>query len=89
MTTKDDNSASELFDYNKSVLTSFGIETNDDELGLPYIYWIPEIKNVYKTHVSIAVPSKFSTQPLSILFILVLTLCHIKQGLQKNCKTAY
>ena len=30
-----DFSASELLDNHKSVLTSFGIETNDDELDLP------------------------------------------------------
>ena len=33
-----DLSASEVLDNHKSVLTSFGIETSDDELDLPYIY---------------------------------------------------
>ena len=37
-----DFSASEVLDNHKSVLTSFGIETSDDELDLPYIYWIPK-----------------------------------------------
>ena len=32
-----DFSASEVLDNHKSVLTSFGIETSDDELDLPYI----------------------------------------------------
>ena len=31
-------SASEVLDNHKSVLTSFGTETSDDELDLPYIY---------------------------------------------------
>ena len=33
-----DLSASEVLDNHKSVLTSFRIETSDDELDLPYIY---------------------------------------------------
>ena len=44
-----DFSASEVLDTHKSILTSFGIETSDDELDLPYIYWIPKMhKNPYK-----------------------------------------
>ena len=44
-----DLSASEVLDNEISVLTSFGIETSDDELDLPYIYWIPKMhKNPYK-----------------------------------------
>ena len=35
-----DFSASEVLDNHKSVLTSFGIQTTDEELDLPYIYWI-------------------------------------------------
>ena len=31
-------SASEVLDNHKSVLTSFGIQTNNEELDLPYIY---------------------------------------------------
>ena len=62
-----DFSASEVLDNHKSVLTSFGIETSDDELDLPYIYWIPKMhKNPYK-HRFIAGSSKCSTKPLSIL----------------------
>ena len=82
-----DLSASEVLDNHKSVLTSFGIETSDDELDLPYIYWIPKMhKDPYK-HRFIAGSSKCSTKPLSILFTKLLT--HIKQGLQKHCETAY
>ena len=43
-------SASEVLDNHKSVLTSFGIETSDDELDLPYIYWIPKM---HKIHINI------------------------------------
>ena len=46
-----DFSASEVLDNHKSVLTSFGIETSEDELDLPYIrvYWIPKMhKDPYK-----------------------------------------
>ena len=82
-----DFSVSEMLDNHKSVLTSFGIETSDDELDLPYIYWIPKMhKNPYK-HRFIASSSKCSTKPLSILLTKLLT--HINQGLQKYCETAY
>ena len=82
-----DFSASEVLDNHKSVLTSFGIQTTDEELDLPYIYWIPKMhKNPYK-HRFIAGSSKCSTKPLSILLTKLLT--HIKQGLQKYCETAY
>ena len=82
-----DFSASEVLDNHKSVLTSFGIQTTDKELDLPYIYWIPKMhKNPYK-HRFIASSSKCSTKPLSILLTKLLT--HIKQGLQKYCETSY
>ena len=38
-------SASEVLDNHKSALFSFGIQTNNEELDLPYIYWIPKIHN--------------------------------------------
>ena len=82
-----DFSASEVLDNHKSVLTSFGIQTTDKELDLPYIYWIPKMhKNPYKNWF-IAGSSKCSTKPLSILLTKLLT--HIKQGLQKYCETSY
>ena len=80
-------SASKVLENRKPVLTSFGIDTNDDELYLPYIYWIPKMhKNPYK-HLFIAGSTKCSTKPLSILLTKMLT--HITQGLQKYCETAY
>ena len=45
-----DFSASEVLDNHKSVLTSFGIQTNNEELDLPYIYWIPKM---HKIHINI------------------------------------
>ena len=79
-----DFSASEVLDNHKSVLTSFGIQSNSEELDLPYIYWIPKMhKNPYK-HRFIAGSSKCSTKPLSILLTKLLT--HIKQCLQKYCE---
>ena len=82
-----DFSVSEVLDNHKSVLTSFGKHTTDEELDLPYIYWIPKMhKNPYK-HRFIAGSSKCSTKPQSILLTKLLT--HIKQGLQKYCETSY
>ena len=77
-----DFSASEVLDNHKSVITSFGIETSDDELDLPYIYWIPKMqkKNPYK-HRFIAGSSQCSTKPLSILLTKLLT--QFKQDLQR------
>ena len=54
-----DLSASEVLDNHKSVLTSFGIEIKNEELDLPYIYWIAKIhKDPYK-HRFIAGSSKW------------------------------
>ena len=54
-------SASAVLDNHKSILTSFGIQANSEELDLPYIYWIPKMhKNPYK-HTFIAGSSKCST----------------------------
>ena len=77
-----------IANYSTTKLTfSFGIQTNNEELDLPYIYWIPKMhKNEYK-HRFIAGSSKCSTKPLSILLTKLLT--HIKQGFQKYCETAY
>ena len=62
-----DLSASEVLDNHTSVLTSFGIQSNSEELDLPYMYWISKMhKSPYK-HRFIAASSKCSTKPLSIL----------------------
>ena len=41
-------SASEVLDNHKSVLISFGIQTNDEEIDLPYIYWFQNINFTYR-----------------------------------------
>ena len=46
-----DFSASEVLDNHKSVLPSFGIQTNNEDLDLSYIYWIP--KKHKKIHIHI------------------------------------
>ena len=40
-----DFSASKVLDNHKSVLTSFVIQTDNEEFDLPYIYWIPTMYN--------------------------------------------
>ena len=82
-----DFSASEVLDNHESVLTSFGIQTTDEDFDLTYMYRNPKThKNPYK-HRFIAGSSKCSIKPLSILLTKLLT--HIKQGLQKYCETSY
>ena len=60
---------------------------NEDELDLPYIYWIPKMHKIHINIDSFAGSARCSTKPLSILLTKLLT--HIKQGLQKYCETAY
>ena len=72
-----DFSASEVLDNHKSVRTSFVIQTDNKDLDLPYIYWVPKMhKHPYKNRF-IAGSSKCSTKHLSILLTKLLT--HIKQ----------
>ena len=81
-----DFSASDVLDNHKSVLIPFGIQKNE-ELDLPYIYWIPKThENPYEQRF-IAGSSKCSTKPLSILLTKLLT--HIEQGRQMYCETTY
>ena len=51
-----DFSASEVLDNHKSVLTTFGIQTADEELDLPYIYWIPRCTEIPINTDSLRVP---------------------------------
>ena len=76
-----------LLDNHKSVLTSFGLDPEDDELDLPYIYWISKMHKKRYKHRFIAGSTKCSTNPLHILLTMLLT--HIKQFIQKYCETAY
>ena len=66
---------SEVLDNHKSVLTSFGLQANNEEreeLDLPYIYWIPKMHNNPNNHIFIVGSSKCSTKPLSILLTKLL-----------------
>ena len=57
--------ASEVLDNHKSVLTSFRIETNVDELDLPYIYWI---QKMHKIHINTDSLSVYPSVPTSCLY---------------------
>ena len=40
---------SEILIYHRSVLSSFGVNTKDDDIDLPSLYWIPKLhKDPYK-----------------------------------------
>ncbi|MCU7801424.1 MAG: hypothetical protein KZQ70_15165, partial [gamma proteobacterium symbiont of Lucinoma myriamae] len=80
-------SKDEILDNHKSVLSSFGITCSEEDLELPFLYWIPKLhKNPYKQRY-IAGSAKCSTKPLSIVLTKILTA--VKEGLQKYCSTAY
>ncbi|KAK3093830.1 hypothetical protein FSP39_020721 [Pinctada imbricata] len=80
-------SASEIIDNHKSALASFGFDTTNLDLDLPYLYCIPKMhKNPYKQRF-IAGSSKCSTKSVSILLTKILS--EIKSGLQRYCSTVY
>ena len=55
---------SEVLINHRSVLSSFGVNTKDDDIDLPSLYWIPKLhKDPYKRF--IAGSSSCSTKPLS------------------------
>ena len=71
----------------RSVLTSFGVNTQDENVDLPSLYWIPKLhKDPYKQRF-IAGSAKCSTKPLSILLTSILTT--VKDGLKKYCDVIY
>ena len=63
------------------------IQTNNEELNLPYIYWILKMHKYPYKHRFVAGSSKCSTKSLSILPTKLLA--HIKQGIQKFCEAVY
>ena len=80
-----------MFDNHKSVLTSFGIQANNEEPNdLPYIYFIG-FRRCTGIHINIAsLRVHRSVRPSLYPFYLNTELpTHIKQGLQKYCETAY
>ena len=77
----------EILINHRSVLSSFGINTLDDDADLPSLYWIPKLhKDPYK-HRFIARSAKCSTKPLSKLLTTILTT--VKDGLKKYCDVIY
>ena len=46
-TTESNTFASDVLEIHKSVLTSFGIDPNEEELDLTYIYWIPKRHTIH------------------------------------------
>ena len=77
----------EVLDNHKSVLNSFGIQTNDEELDLPYIYWIQKKHKIPINADSLRVHR--SVRPRLYLIYSRNLLRHIKQCLQKYCEIAY
>ena len=71
----------EILTNHLSALSSFGINTLDDDADLPSLYWIPKLhKDPYKQR-SIAGSAKCSTKSLSKLLTTILTT--VKDGLKK------
>ena len=80
-------SKSEILINHRSVLSSFGVNTKDDDIDLPSLYWIPKLhKDPYKQRF-IAGSSRCSTKPLSKLLTSILTA--VKEGLKKYCNSIY
>ena len=78
---------SEILINHRFVLSSFGVNTKDDDIDLPSLYWIPKLhKDPYKQRF-IAGSSSCSTKPLSKLLTSILTT--VKEGLKKYSDVIY
>ena len=77
----------EIIRNHRSVLSSFGIFTKDEELDLPHLFWIPKLHKCPYKQRYIAGSAKCSTKPLSKLLTSILTA--IKDGLHSYCDTCY
>ena len=71
----------------KSVINSFGINVNDSNFDLPFMYWIPKLHKCPYKQRYIAGSSKCSTKPLSQYLTHILTT--IKDGMQRYCENTY
>ena len=68
-------------------LTSLGVNTQDENVDLPSLYWIPKLhKDPYKQRF-IAGSARCSTKPLSKLLTSILTT--VKDGLKKYCDVVF
>ena len=77
----------EILVNHRSVLTSFGVNTQDENVDLPSLNWIPKLhKDPYKQRF-IASSAKYSTKPLSKLLTSILTT--VKDGHKKYCDVIY
>ena len=66
-------SKEEILHNHRSVLSSFGIQTKEEDLDLPSLYWIPKLhKNPYKQW-HIAGSAKCSTKTLSQILTSLLS----------------
>jgi hypothetical protein len=77
----------EILDNYRSVICSFGISTNYEELDLPSLYWIPKLHKCPFKLRYIAGSAKCCTKHLSKLLTYILLL--VKTGLQSYCDTSY
>ena len=77
----------EILVNHRSVLTSCGVNTQDENVDLPFLYWTPKShKDPYKQRF-IDGSAKCSTKPLSKLLTSILTT--VKDGLKKYCDVIY
>ena len=80
-------SKSEILINHRSVLSSFCVNTKDDDIDLPSLYLIPKRhKDSYKQRF-IAVSSSCPTKPLFKLLTSILTTA--KEGVKKYCDVIY
>ena len=78
---------SEILINHRSALSSFGVNTKDDDIDLPSLYWVPKLhKDPYKQRF-IAGSSSCPTKPLSKLLTSILTT--VKDGLKKYSDVIY
>ena len=74
-------SKDEILQNHRSVMLTFGISLQDDDIDIPKLYWIPKLhKYPYKQRY-IAGSAKCSTKSLSLILTRILTA--VKEGLQK------
>jgi hypothetical protein len=77
----------EILDNHCSVLCSFGFSTQDKELDLLSLYWVPKLHKCPFKQRYIAGSAKCSTKPLSKLLACILSA--VKTGFQSYCDTSY
>ena len=80
-------SKDEILQNHHSMMLTFGISLQEEDIDLPKLYWIPKLhKNSYKQRY-IAGSAKCSNKPFSE--ILTRILAADREGLQKYCDRSY